>query len=69
MEAVYAGKPTLSIVPQSEQCKWCPSVNHKYTPCVYTRESIRSSLKYYNKQNKFTPKKFIAMDFRESAKL
>ena len=51
MEAFYAGRPTLSIIPKPGEEDWCPSVLHGYTPCAYTRDQIESELDKYRNKN------------------
>ncbi len=51
MEAAYAAKPTLSIVPRLEECNWCPSVLHNLTPCITTRSMLLEAIKNINQMN------------------
>ena len=60
MEAFYAGRPTLSIIPKKGEEEWCPSALHGLTPFAYTRDQIESELKNYQRRS---PKK--ALDLKK----
>ena len=45
LEAAFAGRATLSIVPRLEECQWSPSVLQKLTPCATTRSAIYEKIK------------------------
>ncbi len=44
MEATVAGRPTLSVVPREVERAWSPSVTEDLTPCVTTRDALKSML-------------------------
>jgi len=44
IEAAIMGKPTLSIVPRSDEKRSLPTIMAGITPCVTTREELRAVL-------------------------
>lgn len=47
MEAFYAGRSTLSIIPKRGEEEWCPSVLQGLTPCAHTTDQIESEINKY----------------------
>ena len=44
VEAALLGRPTLSILPRKAEVEWLPTIRSGITPCVTTREELRSSI-------------------------